>query len=91
MGGMAAKRHLGDGGEVPHAVSAGVPANGRLSDKDRFCVSDRSRDALHPAVVKAASVQDHSRRITSVRRGGKGGITHHIRSQFHPDIVARKA
>ena len=86
---MAAKRHLGDRGEVPDPVPAGVSVNRRLGDKDRFRISDVGRDGLHPGVVEAGCVQDYSRRISAVGGGGKGGITQDFRGLFHSDIVAQ--
>jgi hypothetical protein len=43
---MAAKRHLGNRGEVPDTVSAKVSVNRRLGDKDRFRISDVGRASV---------------------------------------------
>src|SRR5687767_9746852 len=87
---MAAKRHLGDWGKEPHTVSASVAVNCRLSDKDRFRISDVGRDGLHPGVVESGGVQDHSRRISPIGGGGEGGVAQYFRGLFHSDIVAQR-
>ena len=84
---MAAKRHLGDRGEVPNTVPAGVSVNRRLGDKDRFRIPDVGRDGLHPGVVEAGCVQDYSRWISAVGGGGKGGITKYVGCLIHCYIL----
>ena len=43
---MAAKWHLGNGGEVPHTVSACVSVNRSFGDKNRFGISDVGRPSV---------------------------------------------
>ena len=75
---MAAKWHLGNGGEVPHTVSACVSVNRSFGDKNRFGISDVGRDDLHLCGVQMGCIQYHPGRISSAGSCGKGGITTYV-------------